>query len=47
MPGTQRKPAAIRSTNLMPITGNDAGHMNDPPLESGKPGSMGQWPLSQ
>jgi hypothetical protein len=41
------KPAAIRSTKLMSITGNDAGHMNDSTIESGKPGSMGQWQLSQ
>ena len=38
MPVTEMKPAAIRSTKLMPITGNDAGRMTDSPLESGKTG---------
>jgi hypothetical protein len=36
------KAAAIRSTKLMPITGNDASRMTASTLESGKPGSMGQ-----
>ena len=40
MPVTERKPVAIRSTKLMPITGNDAGRTTDSPLESGK---RAQW----
>jgi hypothetical protein len=42
MPVTELKPAAILSTKLMPITGNDAGRMIDSPLELGRPGSRGQ-----
>jgi hypothetical protein len=42
MPILELKPAAIRSTELMPITGNDAGRTTDSPLESGKTGSMGE-----
>ncbi len=29
MPVTEKKPAAIRSTKLRPITGNDAGRMHE------------------
>ena len=42
MPVTERKSAAIRSTKLMPITGNDSGRMADSTLKSGKTGLEGQ-----
>ncbi|MEO8341987.1 MAG: hypothetical protein ABI604_20195 [Nitrospirota bacterium] len=48
MPVTGRKRAAIRSTKLMPITGDDACRMNDSTLESGKPARgcrVIDWPV--
>ena len=42
MPVTEMKPAAIRSTKPMPITGNDDGRMADSTRESGKTGLDGQ-----
>jgi len=41
IPVAEIKAAAIRSTKLMPITGNDACRTIHTPLESGKTGSMG------
>jgi hypothetical protein len=52
----ESKPAAIRSTKLMPITGNDASRMTDSTLELASPvrwgssnrlSDRGQVPASQ
>ena len=41
MPVTEMKAAAIRSTKLMPSTGNDASCTTDSPLESCETSSRG------